>query len=85
MAWVPGNLLSEALLLISVSIGTPNPLKNHLHVRDAVALHAVDSFAPDSARGDWDGPIPGVIRPLLRWSTEVSDSSTPSKPGGVGP
>ncbi len=85
VAWIPGNLLSEALLLISVSIGTPKPLKNHLYVRDAVALHAVDSFSPDSARGDWDGPIPGVIRPLLRWSTEVSGATMSSRPSGANP
>jgi len=85
VAWIPGNLLSEGLLLISVSIGTPKPLKNHVFVRDVVAVHAVDSFEPDSARGDWDGPLPGAIRPLLRWTTEVSGSSIPSEPTGASP
>jgi lipopolysaccharide transport system ATP-binding protein len=81
VAWVPGNLLSEGVLLVSVSIGTPDPLKNHLYARDAVALHIVDSFESDSARGDWDGPIPGVIRPLLRWTTTASPSAA-SDPTG---
>jgi lipopolysaccharide transport system ATP-binding protein len=83
VAWIPGNLLSEGLLLISVSIGTPDPLKNHVYTRDAVALHIVDSFAPDSARGDWDGPLPGVIRPLLKWTTEAPDSWIAPKPAGA--
>lgn len=74
VAWIPGNLLSEGLLLISVSIGTTVPLKNHLYVGDAVALHVVDSFNPDSARGDWDGPMPGAIRPLLKWTTRAADT-----------
>jgi homopolymeric O-antigen transport system ATP-binding protein len=85
VAWIPGNLLSEGLLLISVSIGTPKPLRNHVFARDVVAVHAVDSFEPDSARGDWDGPLPGAIRPLLRWTTEVSGSSIPSEPTGANP
>ena len=49
-----------------------SPLKSHFVVRDVVAFHVVDSFEPDSARGDWDGPIPGVVRPLLTWTTETS-------------
>jgi lipopolysaccharide transport system ATP-binding protein len=77
VAWIPGNLLSEGLFLVTVFLSTVRPLKSHFHVRDAVAFHVVDSFAPDSARGDWDGPIPGVVRPLLKWtnqSTEAADS-----------
>jgi lipopolysaccharide transport system ATP-binding protein len=72
VAWVPGNLLSEGLLLASVWLSTPRPLKSHFVVRDVVAFHVVDSFEPDSARGDWDGPIPGVVRALLTWTTETS-------------
>jgi lipopolysaccharide transport system ATP-binding protein len=75
VAWIPGNLLSEGLLLVSVGLSTTRPLKNHFHQQDAVALHVVDSFAPDSARGDWDGPIPGVVRPLLKWTTESTEAA----------
>jgi lipopolysaccharide transport system ATP-binding protein len=70
VAWIPGNLLSEGLLLVSVGLRTARAVKNHFYQRDAVAFHVVDSFAPDSARGDWDGPIPGVVRPLLKWTSE---------------
>jgi lipopolysaccharide transport system ATP-binding protein len=72
VAWIPGNLLSEGLLLVSVWLVTPDPLKAHFVVRDVVALHVVDSFEPDSARGDWDGPIPGVVRPRLTWTTDTT-------------
>ena len=78
VAWVPGNLLSEGLLLASVWLSTPRPLKSHFVVRDVVAFHVVDSFEPDSARGDWDGPIPGVVRPLLTWTTETSEPPSAS-------
>jgi lipopolysaccharide transport system ATP-binding protein len=70
VAWIPGNLLSEGLLLVSVGLRTARAVKTHFYQRDAVAFHVVDSFTPDSARGDWDGPIPGVVRPLLKWTTE---------------
>ena len=30
----------------------------------------VDAVDGDTARGDWTRDIPGVVRPLLRWTTE---------------
>jgi len=75
VAWIPGNLLSEGLLLVSVGLRTTRPLKKHFYQPDAVAVHVVDSFAPDSARGDWDGPIPGVVRPLLKWTTQFTEGA----------
>jgi lipopolysaccharide transport system ATP-binding protein len=68
-AWVPGNLLSEGTLFVGAAITTPDPVKVHFYERDAVAFQVVDSLEGDSVRGDWGGPIPGVIRPLLRWTT----------------
>ena len=76
VAWIPGNLLSEGLLLATVSLSTPHPHKNHFYQRDVVAFHVVDTFEPDSARGDWDGPFPGAVRPLLTWTTQTSDSTS---------
>jgi lipopolysaccharide transport system ATP-binding protein len=76
VAWIPGNLLSEGLLLVTVSLSTPHPLKNHVYQRDVVAFHVVDTFELDSARGDWDGPFPGAVRPLLTWTTETSEPTS---------
>jgi lipopolysaccharide transport system ATP-binding protein len=75
VAWIPGNMLAEGLLLVTVTVGTPHPLKVHFHQRDVVALHVVDSFEGDSARGDWDGPFPGIVRPLLSWTTQLAPPS----------
>jgi lipopolysaccharide transport system ATP-binding protein len=72
LVWIPGNLLAEGALLASVTIGTQRPLKVNVYERDVIALHVVDTFEGDSARGDWDGRLPGVVRPLLEWSTEWS-------------
>jgi hypothetical protein len=41
--------------------------------RNAVAFHVVDTQGGDSARGDFTGPMPGVVRPLLTWTTRASE------------
>lgn len=75
VAWIPGNFLAEGTLLVSVAVGTQRPLRIHAQQRDAVAVHVVDSFSGDAARGDWDGVLPGLVRPLLEWRTEWSAPS----------
>jgi len=69
--WVPGNLLAEGSLVGHVSIMSHFPATVlHAHEPNAVAFQVVDSPSADSARGDYIGPMPGVIRPLLNWATE---------------
>jgi len=69
-AEIPGNFLAEGTLTGGVSIATPRPFAVHLWERDAIAFQVIDSFAGDSARGDFAGPMPGVVRPLLRCQTQ---------------
>ena len=69
-AWIPANLLSEGALIISAGISTMSPVRVHLFERDVVAFHVVDSLEGNSARGDYAGPFPGVMRPLLTWTSE---------------
>jgi len=69
-AWIPGNLLSEGTMVVGAAISTMDPVKVHFYERDAVAFQIVDSLDGDSARGDYAGPYPGVVRPLLRWTTK---------------
>jgi lipopolysaccharide transport system ATP-binding protein len=76
-AWIPGNLLAEGALLVSCGLGCIRPLEVHFFVREAVAFNVTDSGTGDSARGDWDGSIPGLVRPLLKWETSYK-SSPPS-------
>ena len=69
--WIPGNLLAEGSLMGHVSVMSHFPSTIlHAHERNAVAFQVVDSPAGDSARGDYVGPMPGVVRPLLRWTTD---------------
>jgi lipopolysaccharide transport system ATP-binding protein len=75
--WIPGNLLAEGNLLVHVSMMSHEPATVlHARERNAVAFQIVDAGveAGEAARGDLVGPIPGVVRPLLPWTTEVRTS-----------
>lgn len=67
---IPGNLLAEGSLTAHVSVMSHFPA-TILHAREtnAVAFQVIDSQQGDTARGDYLGPMPGVVRPLLQWDT----------------
>jgi len=69
--WIPGNFLSEGTLMVGAALSTMDPVVVHFFERDAVAFQIVDTMEGDSARGDYAGPIPGVIRPVLDWDTRL--------------
>ena len=71
--WFPGNFFSEGNLLVHAGIVSHFP-KTILHIQQerVVTFQVVDKQAENSARGDYVGPIPGLIRPLFNWDTEVS-------------
>jgi lipopolysaccharide transport system ATP-binding protein len=69
-AWVPGNLLAEGLLYVDCYLRD-----NKLDVLDcgekpAISFQIVDTCEGDSARGDYGQHFPGVVRPLLKWTTK---------------
>jgi homopolymeric O-antigen transport system ATP-binding protein len=68
-AWIPGNFLAEGTLIVGAAISTYDPAAVHFFERDAVAFQVIDSLDGDSARGDYAGPLPGVVRPLLHWTS----------------
>ena len=74
-AWIPGNFLSEGSLIVGAAISTMNPVVVHIYERDAVAFQVIDTLDGNSARGDYAGPMPGVVRPLLCWTTKFSPNS----------
>jgi lipopolysaccharide transport system ATP-binding protein len=77
-AWIPGNLLSEGTLIVGAAISTMDPVTVHFYERDAVAFQVIDSLAGDSARGNFAGPMPGVFRPLLHWTTQSNMDERPA-------
>ena len=67
---IPSNFLSEGALALSVTIMTESPFCLHAHVHRAIGFSVDDSGAGDTARGDFQGRWPGVVRPMLEWKTD---------------
>lgn len=68
---IPGNFLAEGMFTLATSINTIETGEVHVIEHDVVAFDVTDSVAGDSARGDYGGEMPGVVRPLLSWTNEV--------------
>jgi lipopolysaccharide transport system ATP-binding protein len=69
-AWVPGNFLAEGTLFVRADLVTLEPLEAQCIVPEAVVFQVIDKFEGDSARGDYAGPMEGLVRPLLNWDTK---------------
>ena len=69
--WVPGNLLAEGVVSVSVGMETIAPKIHQFYVHDVVTFGVVDTLDGESARGDYLGKINGVVRPRLDWTTDV--------------
>lgn len=70
--WIPGNLLSEGVMTVNVALTTVSSRSTiNFHELDAISFNIVDKYDGTTARGDYSGKIPGVIRPLLKWETKL--------------
>ena len=72
--WIPGNFLAEGTFIVGAAITTMVPINVRLYARDAVAFQVIDSTDGDTARGDYAGSLPGIVRPMLRWETSYEAS-----------
>jgi lipopolysaccharide transport system ATP-binding protein len=68
--WIPGNFLAEGTMIVSSIMRTTQPDEFHFEALEAVAFQVIDHPGGDTARGDYGRSIPGVVRPLLEWTTE---------------
>ena len=71
-AWIPGNFLAEGTVTVGAAVSTVDPVTVHFLERHAVAFQVIDSLEGDSARGDYAGPYPGAVRPILNWTTQYN-------------
>jgi lipopolysaccharide transport system ATP-binding protein len=76
--WLPGNFLSEGTLIVGVALSTLDPVVIHFNERDCLAFQVVDSLDGNSARGSFAGNLPGVVRPMLEWTT-TSTAAVPAR------
>lgn len=67
--WIPGNFLSEGTVFVTAAATTYRPMNIHFVEREAVSFNVVDSLEGDSARGDFAGILPGIVRPVFKWET----------------
>lgn len=78
-AWIPGNLLVEGTVTIGSGLMTLEPEVVHGVALDAIQFRVVFPLdAEDTARGDYRNASPGVVQPMLRWSTQYEPRSAPA-------
>jgi lipopolysaccharide transport system ATP-binding protein len=82
--WIPGNFLAEGTLIVGAALSSyePTPVV-HFYERDAVAFQVIDSTDGNSARGDFGGSVPGVIRPTFQWTSGVAGEAPVAPPAEV--
>ncbi len=68
--WVPGNLLAEGSFFVSPACFSLVPHRVQFYEQEVVSFQVLDSLEGDSARGDFTGDMVGVVRPMLKWTTE---------------
>jgi lipopolysaccharide transport system ATP-binding protein len=70
--WIPGNLLNEGTHFVSSGVMRLDPVVNQFYERDAVSFQVTENPSSSLARGGWVGPMGGVVRPVMKWSTQAS-------------
>ena len=67
---IPGNLMAEGSFTLSVAVyAILEGLLNHVQTHDIVGFRVFDPIEGDSARGIYTGPVAGLVRPKLKWTT----------------
>ncbi len=71
-AWIPGNFLAEGNISVDIGVGSHVPTTRiHVFQPEAAAFQVVDYLQGDSARGDYIGVMPGAVRPVVNWTTQI--------------
>jgi lipopolysaccharide transport system ATP-binding protein len=68
-AWIPRNFLTAGTLFVTAALITRSPDTVQFDEMQVIAFNVRDNMGEGTARGEWSGDMPGVIRPLLRWTT----------------
>jgi len=73
--WLPKNFLAEGLHYCGVAaMSYRGNFKVHFHDVKKFSFNLIDGNHTQTARGEYTGEFPGVIRPILDWSctTKIS-------------
>jgi lipopolysaccharide transport system ATP-binding protein len=69
---IPADMLNEGTMFVEPCVLTLEPARTQFYEPNAVAFHVTESFRTESARGDWDGEIAGVVRPMFPWTNDYT-------------
>ncbi|MPT33961.1 MAG: hypothetical protein E2604_02440 [Flavobacterium sp.] len=64
---IPGNLLAEGGYTCSFAIMRYSPFHVEFHEMEVVGFNIIDEMGDNTARGNYSGRFPGLVRPLLKW------------------
>lgn len=67
--WIPANFLSAGTFFVTCSLITRSPDRVQFDENQVIAFSVLDALGDGTARGSWSGEMPGVVRPLLEWTT----------------
>ncbi len=69
--WIPPNLLNENTYIVGLALSTISPLKVHFFEVEALMFNAIENLS--LRESDYNQPFPGVVRPSLKWQTELKN------------
>jgi len=65
--WLPGNYLNDGRYIAGIATSTMRPEKIHFYEQEAIIFDVIEDM--NLRNNEYRGPIPGVIRPNLKWDT----------------
>lgn len=79
--WIPGNLLRDGTFFIRACCDTLIPFTVRFATEQVAAFQVVDGLDDDSARGDYKRELGGLMRPMLKWTTQFTPPMSQKKSG----
>jgi lipopolysaccharide transport system ATP-binding protein len=70
--WIPGKFLAEGTFLATAVISSVDPALVHVFEHHAVSFDVRDNVPGDTVRAGYTGDYPGLVRPLLEWTTATA-------------
>lgn len=67
--WLPANFFGEGRLQLGVAIYSFYPWHVHFDQSALLRVEVVNRTGKLAAKGDFEGEMPGMIRPLLKWTS----------------
>lgn len=72
--WIPENLLNIGMYNVGIALSTFSPEKVHFFLQDALVFETLEDLSLRNV--DYNNPLPGVVKPILKWESEKIESET---------